>query len=65
MAALTSKIVEVYIKCGFEPTACPDPLSMLASIEVRGRFFACVCVLSVHACVCVCVCVCGPLDLCL
>jgi hypothetical protein len=24
----------VYVKCGFEPTAVPDPLAMLASIEV-------------------------------
>lgn len=37
MIALTDKIVQVYVKCGFEPTAVPDPLAMLASIEVRAH----------------------------
>ncbi len=47
MVALTDKIVQVYVKCGFEPTAVPDPLAMLASIEVcaHGMQAACECLL--------------------
>lgn len=33
--SLSDKITEVYKKCGFDPTAKPDPLAMLASIEAK------------------------------
>jgi hypothetical protein len=33
MAALTKQITDVYRKCGFDPTAHPDPLVMLSAIE--------------------------------
>lgn len=35
MAALFAKIAEAYAACGFQATAHPEPLHMLAAIEVR------------------------------